>query len=155
MTSAKCRDGAVGQDKKTNATLKVLRTSETPRQFGLPVALVTYTTANRDGTLGYRARGFLATGDICGDLEFYSGKPISDDDADLKKVFLSFQLDPDYAPQFSDVARYAQVLFQAHEYRAAAPIFERALTMVPSDGASLVRQIIRTTLGLILEMLKR
>ena len=90
---------------------------------------------------------------LCGDLEFYSGKPISDDDADLKKIFLSFHLDPDYAPQFSDVARYAQVLFQAHEYRAAAPIFERALTMVPSDGASfksatLARRVMRDQAGM-------
>ncbi len=153
MTGATCRDAALSQDKKTNATLKILKTSEILRSGDLPVALVTYTTANRDGSLGYRVRGFVATGDICGDLEFYSAKPISDDDADLKKVFLGYQMDPNYAPQFSDVASYAQILFRAHEYRAAAPTFEKALTMVPSDGgpfksATLARRVMRDQAGM-------
>ena len=76
MTSAKCRDSVITQEKKTNATLKIVRTSEIPRSGGLPVALVAYTTANREGSMTYRVRGFVATDDICGDLEFYSIKPI-------------------------------------------------------------------------------
>lgn len=153
MTSAKCRDAALTQDKKANASLKILKTSEVLPPGGLPVDLVTYTTANRDGSLGYRVRGFVATGDICGDLEFYSTKPISDDDADLKKAFLSYQMDPNYAPQFGDVLLYAQVLFRAQEYRAAAPMFEKALTMVPPDGApfksaTLARRVTRDQAGM-------
>jgi tetratricopeptide (TPR) repeat protein len=153
MTSAKCRDAALTQEKKTNATLKIVRTSEIPRPGGLPVALVAHTTANRDGSTTYRVRGFVATDDICGDLEFYSSKAISDEDADLKKVFLSYQLDPNYTPQFSDVALYAQVLFLHHEYRAAAPIFEKGLTMVPSDGApftsaTAARRVMRDQAGM-------
>ena len=107
LTSAKCRDGALAQDKKTNPGLKIVRTSEISRSSGLPVALVTYTAPNRDGSLGYKVRGFVATGDICGDLEFYSLKPISDEDADLKTVFQGYQMDADYVPQFSDLALYA------------------------------------------------
>src|SRR5579863_1778917 len=49
LTSAKCRDAAMDQAKKANATLKIIRTSEIPRQGGLPVAVVVHTTANRDG----------------------------------------------------------------------------------------------------------
>ena len=95
----------------------------------------------------------MATDDICGDLEFYSSKAISVEDADLKKVFLSFRLDPNYAPQFSDVAMYAQVPYVHQDYRAAAPIFEKALTMVPSDGApfksaTIARRIMRDQAGM-------
>ena len=135
MTSAKCRDAALAQDKKTNASLNAAKISEIARTSSLPLALATYSTANRDGSLGYRVRGFVATSDICGDLEFYSTKPISDDDADLKKAFGSYQLEPTYTPQFVDLFSYAQVLFLHHEYRSAGPMFEKALTVVPSDGA--------------------
>jgi len=153
MTSAKCRDAAVAQEKKTNATLKIARTFEIPRPGGLPVAMVAHTTANRDGSTMYRVRGFVATGDMCGDLEFYSSKAISDEDADLKKVFLSYRLDANYTPQFSDVVLYAQVLFLHHDYRAAAPIFEKGLTMVPSGGApftsaTVARRIMRDQAGM-------
>jgi hypothetical protein len=153
MTSTKCRDAALTQEKKTNATLKIVRTLEIPRPGSLPVALVEHTTANRDGSTTYRVRGFVATDDICGDLEFYSRKAISDEDADLKKVFLSYQLDASYTPQFGDVALYAQVLFLHHDHRAAAPIFEKGLTMVPSDGApfasaTVARRIMRDQAGM-------
>ena len=153
VTSAKCRDSVITQEKKTNATLKIVRTSEIPRSGGLPVALVAYTTANRDGSMTYRVRGFVATDDICGDLEFYSIKPISDEDAELKRAFLSYRLDPNYTPQFSDVALYAQVLFLHRDYRAAAPIFEKGLTMVPSDGApfksaTFARRVMRDQAGM-------
>jgi len=153
MTSTKCRDTALTQDKKMNATLKIVRTSEIPRPGGLPVALVSYTTGNRDGSTTYRVRGYVATDDICGDLEFYGSKPINDDDADFKKTFLSYQMDANYTPQFSDVALYAQVLFQHNDHRAAAPIFEKGLTMVPPDGApfksaKIARRVMRDQAGL-------
>jgi hypothetical protein len=135
MTSAKCRDAAIAQDKKTDATLKIVKTTEIPRPGGLPVALVTHTTTNRDGSITFRVRGFVATADICGDLAFYSSAHLSQDDEDFKKAFLSFEVNPDYVPQFSDVVLYAQVLFLHHDYGAAAPLFERALTMVPPNGA--------------------
>lgn len=153
MTSAKCRDAAITKEKKTNKTLKIVRTSEIPRPGGLPVALVAHTTANRDGSTTYRVRGFVATDDICGDLEFYSSKPISNEDAELKKAFLTYRLDTNYTPQLSDVALYAQVLFLHHDYRAAAPIFEKGLAMVPSDGApfksaTYARRVMRDQAGM-------
>ena len=96
---------------------------------------------------------FVAAEDVCGDLEFYSRKPISDDDSDLKKALHSFQLDLSYSPQFGDVALYAQVLFQHHDYKAAAPLFERALTIVPADGggfksATSARRVMRDQAGM-------
>lgn len=153
MTSAKCRDAALIQDKKANATLRIVRTLEIPRSGSLPVALVTHTTMNPDGSTTFRVRGFVASDDICGDLEFYSGKPISDDDPELKKAFLSFQMDPNHTPLFSDVVMYAQVLFEHNDYRAAAPLFEKGLTMVPSDGApfksaTIARRVMRDQAGM-------
>jgi len=110
LTSARCRDSVLAQEKKSDATLKVGQLSEIPRPGGLPVAWSEHTTVNRDGSTMHRARAFVASGDICGDLEFYSQKAISVEDASLKNVFLSFQLDAGYIPRFSDVVLYAQVL---------------------------------------------
>jgi tetratricopeptide (TPR) repeat protein len=148
LTGAKCRDGAIAQVKKSN-----LKLSKIPRSGGSPVALATYTTTARDGSPNYSVRGFVAAGDICGDLEFYSGNPISDEDADLKKAFHSLALDPDYTPRFADVTTYAQVLFRSQAYKAAAPVFERALAMVPDDGApfksaKIARRITRDQAGM-------
>jgi tetratricopeptide (TPR) repeat protein len=91
--------------------------------------------------------------DICGDLEFYSSNPISDDDASLRKAFQSFRLDTAYIPQFGDLSLYAQILFQHKEYRAAAPIFEKALGMVPPRGApfqsaKIARRVTRDQAGI-------
>ncbi len=153
QSSEKCRDSALTQEKKTDATLKMVRTLEISQPGRLPVALVNYTTVNRDASTTYRVRGFVATGDICGDLEFYSPKPISDADAAAKKVFLSYRLDPNYTPRFSDVVWYAQVLFLHRDYRAAAPVFEKGLTMVPSGGApfpsaAIARRVMRDQAGM-------
>jgi hypothetical protein len=135
LTSAKCRDGALDLEKKGNPSLTILHTSEISRSPGLPLSLATYTTKARDGSVGYLVRGFVATSDICGDLEFYSKKPISADDADLIKIFSSYQLDPTYSPKFADVAFYAQVLYQTKMYQAAGPAFEKALALLPEDGS--------------------
>jgi tetratricopeptide (TPR) repeat protein len=142
LTSAKCRDSVLAQEKKSDATLKILRTSEIPRPGDVPVALSAHTTKNRDGSATYRVRGFVATDDLCGDLEFYSNRAISEEDPAVKNTFLSYRLDSAYSPKFGDVALYAQVLFQHHDYGAAAPLFEKALTMVPSDGVPFPSAII-------------
>lgn len=80
-------------------------------------------------------RGFVATGDTCGDLEVYSDAPINADDPDLKKLWGSYRFDPNYVPQFNDTSLYASILYQNHAYQAAAPIFEQALTKLKNDGS--------------------
>ena len=117
MTSGTCRDGVLAQEKKANATLKIVRTSEIRQQAWVPVTVVTYTATNLDGSLAYRVRGFVASGDICGDLEFYSHDQISDQDADLNQALQSLRLDPEYPPQFGDLALYAQLLIRQHDIR--------------------------------------
>jgi tetratricopeptide (TPR) repeat protein len=151
MTSASCRDAAIAQDKKTDPTLTLGRTSEISRLAGSPVALAAYTTTNREGSTRHILRGFIAAGDLCGDLAFFSGKSILD--VDLTKVFQTFELDASYKPQFSDVVLYAQVLYQTHQYQAAAPMFEKAMAIVPDDGAPfksalIARRIVRDQEGM-------
>jgi len=153
VTAAACRDGVLAQEKKANATLKIGKISELPQSSGSPVILVSYTAANADGSLAYRVRGFIGAEDLCADLEFYSHDPIHEDDADLKEAFASFHLDSGYAPRFGDLALYAQILLQQHDYGAAAPLFEKALTVVPSDGApfssaQLARRVVRDQAGM-------
>jgi len=127
LTAAKCRDGALGPEKKSNPTLKILETSEIARTGSLPVSMVNYTAKGNDGKPVYMVRGFIATGDICGDLEFYSATPISFADNDLKKIFASYQLNEKYTPQFNDIFVYAEILYKAKMYADAAPVFEKLM----------------------------
>src|ERR1044071_3538029 len=75
LTAAKCRDGAMEIEKKSNPKLKVIESPEIPGPADPPVLVITYTSKLKDGTTLYIVRGFVATGDTCGDLEFYSNKP--------------------------------------------------------------------------------
>jgi tetratricopeptide (TPR) repeat protein len=143
LTSAKCRDSVIASDTRDNPTLKLLRTAELARGDGPPVALAVYTAEGERGA-GYLVRGFIATGDLCGDLEFDSTAPISEKDADLAAIFASYKLDPEYTPSFVDFFQYAQVLFQTGQLKAAAPLFEKALAMLPADGAPFVSKKIAT-----------
>jgi len=95
--------------------------------------MVSYSEQGRDGKLGYSMHGFIATGDICGDLEFYASAPINPEDSGLKIIWDSYRFDPNYSPQFNDVSFYAEILFQNHMYQAAAPIFEQALAKLKDD----------------------
>jgi tetratricopeptide (TPR) repeat protein len=78
----------------------------------------------------------VATGDICGDLEIYSDSPIDAEDAVIKQIFASYQLDERYLPKYKDVFFYADVLYRSGMYKAAAPIFEMALAKLKEDPAT-------------------
>ena len=54
-------------------------------------------------------------------------------DSAVKEVFLGYKLDEKYTPAFHDAFVYAQVLYDAQMYKAAAPIFETALTLLPGS----------------------
>jgi tetratricopeptide (TPR) repeat protein len=133
LTSAKCRDEVIGPARKSNPSLKILTTAEISRPDNLPVALATFSVQDGKGRTWYNVRGFIATGDICGDLSFYGGAPITASDPDLKKIFESYRLDSGYAPQATDVFVYAELLYRAKMFKAAAPIFEVALSKM-KDG---------------------
>jgi tetratricopeptide (TPR) repeat protein len=86
-------------------------------------------------------RGFVATGDLCGDLEVYSDTPITADDAVVQKIFASYRLDKDYSPQFDSVLLYAQTLYKNRMYKAAAPIFEVALAKLKENPDMAARML--------------
>ena len=127
LTSATCRDGAVEPIRKSDPKSKIIETMEKPAPNSLPIAMASYAAQGRDGKMVYSVRGFIATGDICGDLETYSDSPISADDGVTKKIFASYRFDENYSPQFDDLFLYAQVLYQERLYKAAAPVFEASL----------------------------
>jgi tetratricopeptide (TPR) repeat protein len=136
LTSAKCLDGVIGPEKKSSPSLKVVGTEEISQPGNLPVSLVSYTARGEGGKTLYTVRGFVANGDICGDLEIYSYAPLSLQNSALKKIFSSFRLDEKYAPQFKDLFLYAQILYQHHMYGPAAPVFEKALVKLNEDSSS-------------------
>jgi hypothetical protein len=136
LTGAKCRDNSIDPEKKDNPTLKILSSSELTHNGTLPITVVNYTTEDRSGKTLYTVRAFVATGDMCGDLELYSNTSIKPDDADLKKILASYELDAGYFPKFTDILLYAQVLYKAQMYKAAAPIFEMALAKLHENPES-------------------
>ena len=118
-------------DMGPRSAIKVLRQFETGG-----VAYTTYVVNAKAGPPTYVARGFVASGEVCGDLEFYGkGEGITDEEM-VKSLFAGYQLNPNYTPEFRDLLFYAQVLFdKQHMAKAAAPLFEKALNLVPHDGA--------------------
>lgn len=124
MTSLKCRDGILDPAKKANPSLAILQTSRVASADGQQIELVRYGTG---GNGGNTVRAFVAMGDICGDLEFYSRVPITAEDGDLKKILTSIRFTPNYVPQFEDAFLYAQILYRNDMYKAAAPVFEQAI----------------------------
>jgi tetratricopeptide (TPR) repeat protein len=135
LTGAKCRDGEMGPEQKANHSLKILASSEITNPGALPVSLVDYSVKSDSGKQGYMARGFIAEGDLCGDLEFYSDRPIHASDDGLRSAFASLKLDLNYAPEFKDTFLYAQILFDDHLYAGAGPIYELALQrLAPAPG---------------------
>jgi hypothetical protein len=150
LTSAKCRDGAIESEKKGNSTLKILDTSDTVRPGAAPVSVVSY-AADVSGKKVYSVRAFVAADDICGDLEFYSNSTIKVEDADLRKIIASYRLDGSYVPKFKDAFLYAQILYDARMYKAAAPIFETALAKLnegPGPDARTMRRVVTDQAGM-------
>ncbi|HEY9126718.1 MAG TPA: tetratricopeptide repeat protein [Acidobacteriaceae bacterium] len=130
MTSAKCRDGVMQPLQKENATIKIVHAEETHPSSGPSVSWVSYSVVGKAGRSFYNLRGFVASGDICGDLEISSDSAIDTEDAEIKPILTSYRLDPDYKPAFGDVYQYAQILFNTQNFKAAAPLFEKALAML-------------------------
>jgi hypothetical protein len=135
LTSAKCRDGALDDERSSGAAITPVSSAELPRPKGPPVEVVAYTVPQRGGKTAHLVRGFIATGDLCGDLEFYSEDPMTAKDPEIAKAFASYKLDPAHAPVLNDMIFYAQVLYDHQSFSAAAPLFEKALGKVPADAA--------------------
>jgi tetratricopeptide (TPR) repeat protein len=151
LTSTKCRDEAIEPEKKGDSSLRILANSEMTQADGQQIELVRYTSKGRDGKSSYMMRGFVAADDICGDLEFYSDAPIAAEDASMKKVFASYRFNPHYVPGFGDSFLYAQILYEHRMYKAAAPLFEKALTQLTDSGradAKTMRRVVTDQAGM-------
>jgi hypothetical protein len=133
LTAMKCRDGVLGPAMEGNPGIKVTSNSELVRTGGLPVAVSSYTAKSANGAMVYSVRAFVATGDVCGDLEIYSAKTIGADDADVRAIVDSYRLDPEAVPNFGSALIYAQLLFKSANYKEAAPIFEAALARLKNE----------------------
>lgn len=139
LTSAKCRDGVVEPLKKSDPGLKI-ETAEKASLNSPSIAMAKYAAQGRGGRMVYAVRGFVATDDICGDLDLYSDTPISADGV-VQKIFASYRFDQNYSPQFDSVLFYAQTLYQAHMYKAAAPMFEVALVKLKENPDMAARML--------------
>jgi tetratricopeptide (TPR) repeat protein len=129
VTSAKCRDASLDEEKANDPTFKQTRSSEVAGTDRVPVSVVDYSVQGKGGSPAYSVRGFIASGDLCGDLEVYSNEAIRSEDPEVLQIFQSLQLDEHYQPVFNDVFFYAQVLFNSQQFAAAGPLFERSLTL--------------------------
>jgi hypothetical protein len=136
LSSAKCRDGVLDDERSNGAAITQVSDSELTRPKGPPVDVIAYTAASRGGKITHVVRGFVATGDLCGDLEFYSDSAIDAKDPEIAKTFASYRLDPTHAPTLNDIMFYAQTLYQHQAFSAAAPLFEKALAKLPADASS-------------------
>jgi tetratricopeptide (TPR) repeat protein len=151
LTSAKCREGVLDPEKKSNRTFKLTGGPSEIQSDSLPVSVVSYIENGGRGKTEYRVRAFVATGDICGDLEIYSEQPINIADPDTRKILSSYRLDERYVPGFKDALLYAQILYDHRLFKAAAPIFETALERVSESSdpdAKTMRRVITDEEGM-------
>ena len=125
-----------GIEKRSDTSFKAGATSELVRPGGSSIALINYEELGNDRKPVYSERAFIAAGDTCGDLEFYTNTPINNSDPTLKKIWQSIRFNPAYQPKFDDIFQYAQLLFESQKYDAAGPLFELALTKLKDDGNS-------------------
>lgn len=132
LTSEKCRDGVMGPAAKENSTLRIEKNRDLDTK-PIPVAVIDYTAKDDHHKIWYSVRAFAASEDICADLEFYSENPIHSDDPSLSKILSTYRLDMGHSPTFADEFIYAQMLYNEHLYKQAAPMFSLALQILPAS----------------------
>jgi len=152
LTSAKCRDGALGPERQSIAGLKTFNIEDAAQTRTPPVSAVSYTMKDRSGKSWHYVRAFVAIDDMCGDLQVYSDQPISADDTALQTMLSSYRLDQDHVPTFHDVFVYGQILYDAHIYKSAAPLFELALQKLRqtpgSNANTTMRRVVTDQAGM-------
>jgi hypothetical protein len=135
LTAEKCGDRDIEERKREDATVAILSNVKLQGSKNGPVSVVTF-SRRREGKFSYGIVGFAAKGDMCGSLEFYSPTSLTLDDPEIKSTFESFALDSDYAPLFTDILLYADILYRHAMYKDAAPVFEQALSKLEDDKSA-------------------
>jgi hypothetical protein len=133
LTGEKCRDAILGHV-KTDAHEFTLRSRTLMPRQDMPVAVAQYSTKSPEGQWSI-VRAFVADGNICGDVEFSSLRAISLDTPQIKESLATLSFDPHAEPGFREVFYYASVLYDHNMMKAAAPVYEQALHLLPANEA--------------------
>jgi len=108
---------------------------------GLDIGIIEYSpTKKKPNPFGFTARIFVAANDVCADISFDSPTPITS--AILDPLLNALVFDPNRQPDFFAKFRFATVLYDHHQFAAAAPIFADAISLLSSvDDPSRWRRI--------------
>jgi len=138
LTSAKCRNYMLYHAQHADPSIHIQLEKVLPAG-NIPLALAQYF---EDAPQQHVVRAFVAKGDLCSDIEFSSKEELTADVPDIKAIIASVTFDPDAKPSFREVFAYATVLFGHKMVKAAAPIYEQALSLLPpGDPAAKWRRI--------------
>jgi hypothetical protein len=128
-TAAACRNWMLSLEKAGGVKdRKGMKTSEDKSDSGVPIALVEYEQSKAPASARYVLRFFVAQGDLCADVEVSASNLISIQTT--SSLWKTLEFDPSRPPDFLALFRYAQVLYNHHQYAQAAPIFMGALDHV-------------------------
>lgn len=131
LTSEKCRDSIMRHVQHDESPIAIK--SQTVLLGKNPsIALVQYSQASASGQW-YKVRAFVATTDLCSDIEFSSQHLLTADQPGIQQALASVAFDPDAKPSFREVFSYATVLFDHKMIRAAAPFYEQSLRLLPDN----------------------
>jgi hypothetical protein len=140
LTSEKCRDSIMRHVQQDESPIKIESQTVLPGE-NPPIALVQYSQTSASGQW-YRVRAFVATTDLCSDIDFSSQHPLTPDQPSIQQALASVVFDPDAKPSFRDVFSYASVLFDHKMMKAAATFYEQSLTLLPpNDPTSKWRRV--------------
>ena len=140
LTSEKCRDSIMRHVQQDESPIKI-ESQAVLHGKNPPIALVQYSQTSASGQW-YRVRAFVATTDLCSDIEFSSQHPLTSDQPGIQQALASIVFDPDAKPSFRDVFSYASVLFDHKMMKAAATFYEQSLTLLPpNDPTSKWRRV--------------
>jgi len=128
-TAVACRDWMMKLEQQDRRGYrKILAQREMKSESGVDIAIVDYEQSKTPTPFRYVRRAFVAANDLCADINFSHSNMLFDALAD--PLLYSLKFDPAKPPDFFAKFRYATVLYDHHQYAAAAPIFESALSLV-------------------------
>jgi tetratricopeptide (TPR) repeat protein len=130
LTGEKCRDAILRHLKQDDPRME-LESERVITRLTIPLAIAQYSVGQR-----HMVRAFAASEDLCADIEFSSQRSISPELSIIGKALASVTFDPHDEPSFREVFYYAQVLFDHKMMKAAAPIFEQSLGLLPPQPAN-------------------
>lgn len=134
MTGAKCRDAMLGHEKAGDRSLTIQSTAILPVGDG-SLAVASYSDGADSGRW-YHVRAFAADEDLCADVAFSSQKAISTDTPAVQSTLHSVQFDPAAKQDFQGLFEYATVLYRHELWKEAAPVYVRALALLPGSDTS-------------------